>query len=105
VEHVDGARLQVRRAERTDDSSARVGLDQHVDAASGLGWSRSYNAVDRRTLEGGLNDILDQLEKSKLYQASGYQSWIELYPPLLLLASLLLLIEVALSATRLRSFP
>jgi Ca-activated chloride channel family protein len=64
-----------------------------------------YNAVDRQTLESGLNDILDQLEKTKLYQAGGYQNMTEVYQPFLVLACLALLLEVILSSTRLRSFP
>ena len=64
-----------------------------------------YNAVDRQTLESGLNDILDQLEKTKLYQAGGYQNMTEVFPPFLVLACLALLLEMILSSTRLRSFP
>ncbi|MGI5865402.1 MAG: vWA domain-containing protein [Myxococcales bacterium] len=64
-----------------------------------------YNAVDRQTLESGLNDILNQLEKTKLYQAGGYQNMTEVYQPFLVLACLALLLEVILSSTRLRSFP
>jgi Ca-activated chloride channel family protein len=66
---------------------------------------RFYNAVDRQSLESGLNDILDQLEKTKLLHAAGYQNMIERYPPLLGAAALLLLLELALTMTRLRSFP
>jgi Ca-activated chloride channel family protein len=66
---------------------------------------RFYNAIDKRTLESGLNDILDQLEKSKLFQSGGYQNMTEVYEPFLVLACLALLLELALSATRLRSFP
>lgn len=64
-----------------------------------------YNAVDRQTLESGLNDILDQLEKTKLFQSGGYQNMTEFFQPFLVLACLVLLLEVILSATRLRSFP
>jgi Ca-activated chloride channel family protein len=64
-----------------------------------------YNAIDRQTLEGGLNDILDQLEKTKLFQSGGFQNMHEEYGPFLLLACVALLLEAALSAGRLRSFP
>jgi Ca-activated chloride channel family protein len=66
---------------------------------------KSYNAIDRKTLESGLNDILDQLEKTKLYQSGGYQIMTEVYEPFLLAAALLALVGLGLSATRWRSFP
>lgn len=64
-----------------------------------------YNAVDRRTLESGLNDILNQLEKTKLYQSGGYENLSEQYEIYLLGAAACLLLELLLGATRLRSFP
>ena len=66
---------------------------------------RFYSATDRKSLEGGLNDILDQLEKTKLFQAGGYENLNENYEPYLFGAVLFLLLEILLSATRLRSFP
>lgn len=64
-----------------------------------------YTAVDRASLESGLNDILDQLEKTKLFQSGGYENMTEAYEPLLFGAVLALLLELLLAATRLRSFP
>lgn len=64
-----------------------------------------YTATDRATLESGLNDILDQLEKSKIFQSGGYENMTEMFGPFLALACLCLLLELTLSATRLRSFP
>ncbi len=66
---------------------------------------RFYSAVDRVTLESGLNDILDQMEKSKLYQAGAFENVSERYEPYLLGAAVLLLLELVLTSTRLRSFP
>jgi len=64
-----------------------------------------YTAVDRKSLESGLNDILDQLEKTKLFQSGGYENMTEAYEPLLFGAILALLLELLLAGTRLRSFP
>ncbi len=64
-----------------------------------------YNAVDRTTLESGLSDILNQLEKTKLYQSGGYENMSEQYDFFLLGAAACLLVELLLGATRLRSFP
>lgn len=64
-----------------------------------------YAATDRTSLEKGLNDILDQLEKTKLYQAGGLTHMTEAYEPFLLAAAACLLAEILLAATRLRSFP
>jgi hypothetical protein len=61
--------------------------------------------VDRLTLESGLNDILDQMEKSKLYQAGAYENVSERYEPYLFGAAALLVLELLLASTRLRSFP
>ena len=66
---------------------------------------RFYTATGRKSLEGGLDDILDQLEKTKLFQSGGYENLTEAYEPFLLGAALALLLELLLSATRLRSFP
>jgi Ca-activated chloride channel family protein len=64
-----------------------------------------YTATDRKTLESGLNDILDQLEKTKLFQSGGYENMSEEYVPYLFWALVLVLLELLLTATRLRSFP
>lgn len=64
-----------------------------------------YTATDRATLEAGLNQILDQLEKTKIFQSGGYQNMTEVFGPFLLLACLLLALEQLLVMTRLRSFP
>lgn len=64
-----------------------------------------YSATDRATLEAGLNQILDQLEKTKIFQTGGYQNMTEVFGPFLLLACILLGLEQLLVMTRLRSFP
>ncbi|HEY3452900.1 MAG TPA: VWA domain-containing protein [Myxococcales bacterium] len=64
-----------------------------------------YKATDKQTLESGLNDILDQLEKTKLFQSGGYQNMHEAFEPFLFGAAVALLLELLLASTRLRSFP
>jgi len=64
-----------------------------------------YKAADRQSLESGLNDILDQLEKTTLFQSGGYQNMHEAYEPFLFGAAVALLLELLLASTRLRSFP
>ncbi|MFN7133072.1 MAG: vWA domain-containing protein [Myxococcales bacterium] len=64
-----------------------------------------YSATDRATLEAGLTQILDQLEKTKIFQTGGYQNMTEMFGPFLLLACLCLLLEQLMAMTRLRTFP
>lgn len=64
-----------------------------------------YQAFDKKGLEQGLNDILDQLEKTEIFEGGSYQNRTELFPPLLWLAVVLLIFELLLTTTRLRSFP
>ncbi|MDR0964924.1 MAG: VWA domain-containing protein [Myxococcales bacterium] len=64
-----------------------------------------YRALDKRALEKGLNDILNQLERTEIEEGGGYQQRTELFPPLLWLAVILLALELLLATTRLRSFP
>ncbi|MBI5548027.1 MAG: VWA domain-containing protein [Deltaproteobacteria bacterium] len=87
---------------RNVDLSVNPELLQTMAAETGGSF---YKATDRKSLESGLNDILDQLEKTKLYQAGGYENYTETYEPLLLAAVIALLLELLLSATRWRSFP
>jgi Ca-activated chloride channel family protein len=64
-----------------------------------------YAATDRETLEGGLRGVLDKLEKSKIYEASGRQSFDEWYAKLFLPAALLGLLGLMLRSTRLKGAP
>ena len=64
-----------------------------------------YQALDKKGLERGLHDILDQLEKTEIQEGGSYQNRTELFPPLMKLALLLLALELLLSLTRLRRFP
>ncbi len=67
--------------------------------------AEAYNAVDKQSLEQGLSDVLDHLEKTKLHPSPGFKDLLEHFPPLLIGALLLLFAELLLSLTRLRSFP
>ncbi|MGC4000583.1 MAG: VWA domain-containing protein [Anaeromyxobacter sp.] len=63
------------------------------------------NATDRATLEGGLQDVLDRMEKSRLFEAGGARRVRERFPDLLLPAFWLAAAGLVLGATRWRSFP
>jgi Ca-activated chloride channel family protein len=64
-----------------------------------------YSAVDRASLAGGLNDILDRLERSRILDAGTFRRVEELFPRLLAPAFWLAALALLLGATRLRSFP
>jgi Ca-activated chloride channel family protein len=64
-----------------------------------------YAATDRETLESGLRGVLDKLEKSKIYEASGRQSYDEWYARLFLPAALFGLMGLLLRSTRLQGAP
>jgi Ca-activated chloride channel family protein len=63
------------------------------------------NATDRATLEQGLQNVLDKLEKTRLVEAGGRSREKELFAELLRPAFWLALAGLALGATRWRSFP
>jgi Ca-activated chloride channel family protein len=63
------------------------------------------NATDRGTLEHGLQDVLDRMEKSRLYEAGGTSRVAERFPELLGPAFWLAAAALVLGATRWRSFP
>jgi Ca-activated chloride channel family protein len=63
------------------------------------------NATDRATLEQGLQNVLDKLEKTRLVEAGGRSREKELFAGLLRPAFWLALAGLALGATRWRSFP
>lgn len=64
------------------------------------------NATDRESLEHGLQDVLDRMEKSRIVEAGGgVRRTEELFPRLLRPALWLGLLGLALAATRWRSFP
>jgi Ca-activated chloride channel family protein len=64
-----------------------------------------YNATDRESLERGLNDILDRLEKSRLFEAGRSARVVELFPRFLAPAFGLAALGLLLGATRFRPFP
>jgi Ca-activated chloride channel family protein len=64
-----------------------------------------YRATDRETLQKGLNDILDKLDKSKIFESGGYQHMDEEFGIFLLPALALLFLEKLLTSSRMRSFP
>ena len=64
-----------------------------------------YAATDRESLESGLRSVLDKLEKSKIYEASGRVSYDEWYARLFLPAALFGLLALVLRSTRLAGAP
>lgn len=62
-------------------------------------------ATDRESLRQGLQDILDSLEKTKLFESGAFARHDELFWLLLWPALGLALLDLTLRATRLRSFP
>jgi Ca-activated chloride channel family protein len=64
-----------------------------------------YNATDKATLEKGLNDILDHLEKTRLFEAGSFTRYTEIFGSFLAPAFWLAFFGLLLAATRLRPFP
>lgn len=63
------------------------------------------SATDRPSLEQGLQEVLDRMEKTRLFEAGGTSHERELFPSLLGPAFCLAALGFVLSATRFRSFP
>jgi len=64
-----------------------------------------YAATDRESLERGLSDVLDRLEKSKIYDVGGSTRYDEWYARLFLPAAFFGLLGAALRATRMQGAP
>lgn len=64
-----------------------------------------YPATDKESLESGLRSVLDSLEKSKLYEASGAARYDEWYARFFLPAALCGLLGLALRSSRLQGAP
>ena len=64
-----------------------------------------HSATDRATLEQGLGQVLDQLEKSKIYEAGASAQYDEWYTKFLGPAALLLLAGLVLRMTRMAGAP
>ena len=64
-----------------------------------------YPATDKESLESGLRQVLDSLEKSKIYESSGTIQYDEWYPRLFFPAALLGLCGLLLRSTRLAGTP
>ena len=64
-----------------------------------------HSATDRQSLEQGLGAVLDQLEKSKIYEAGASARFDELYAKFLGPAALLLLAGLILRMTRMLGAP
>jgi Ca-activated chloride channel family protein len=78
------------------------GLLQDIARITGGAYA---NATDRESLEHGLQDVLDRMEKSRIFEAGGTTRAEELFPRFLAPAFWIALLAVALAATRWRAFP
>jgi Ca-activated chloride channel family protein len=77
-------------------------LLQTIAATTG---GKFYRAVDRDSLEKDFQDILDQMEKTRLMDPGRFTRHTEVFQLALLPALLALLLELALRWTRFRRFP
>lgn len=77
-------------------------LLQQIAQTTGGGF---YVATDKESLEENFQAILDDLERSKIMEGGTYVNYTEVFPLTLLPAMGLLLLELLLSATRLKRFP
>lgn len=66
---------------------------------------QAYQATDAEELDAGLSQVLDQLDRSRLEAGISERAWQDRFPLFIGVALLLLAIELALRATRLRRFP
>jgi Ca-activated chloride channel homolog len=74
------------------------------DLAAATGGTYA-EATDRATLEGGLQAVLDRMEKTRLFEAGATSRVAELFPRLLGPAFWLAAFSLLLGATRWRTFP
>jgi Ca-activated chloride channel family protein len=65
----------------------------------------SVTATDRKELEGGLQAVLDRMEKTRIIEATAGSQVAELFPRALLPAFLLAALGLVLGLTRWRAFP
>jgi Ca-activated chloride channel family protein len=87
-----------------EDQEIAVNPELLKEIAKKTGGTYS-NATDRASLEHGLQDVLDQLEKTRIFEAGGTSRERELFPELLEPAFWLIAAALFLAATRWRSFP
>jgi Ca-activated chloride channel family protein len=77
-------------------------LLQQIAAVTGGAY---YPATDKASLENGLRAVLDNLEKSKIYEASGAAHYDEWYARFFIPAALFGLLSLALRSSRLSGAP
>ena len=86
----------------------QVEIDVNPELLEGIAKTTgggAYQATDRATLESGLAQVLDSLEKSKIYEASAAPSYDEWAARLFLPAAFCALFGLALRSTRLQGAP
>jgi Ca-activated chloride channel family protein len=78
---------------------------QLLENIASLTQGKFYRAVNKASLEEDFQDILNQMEKTRLMDPGKFTRHTERFQILLLLALLALLLEMALRWTRFRRFP
>jgi Ca-activated chloride channel homolog len=76
-----------------------------LQTMSSLTGGEFYRAVDRESLQRGLQKVLDSFERTKILEGGASASYRELFRPFLVAAFVCLLLELLLKHTLLRVFP
>ena len=102
VPYPDGVDLLGRPSYRPVRVDVNPELLRDIAAVTGGAYA---NATDRAGLEGGLQAVLDRMEKSRIMEATGGSQVAELFPRLLAPAFVLAALGLLLGLTRWRAFP
>ena len=102
VPYPDGVDLLGRPSYRQVQLDVNPGLLREIAAATGGAFA---NATDRRELEGGLQAVLDRMEKTRIFESTASSRVVEAFPRLLEPAFWLAALGLLLGLTRWRSFP
>ncbi len=102
VPYPDGVDLLGRPSYRPVQLDVNPGLLREIAAITGGAFA---NATDRAGLEGGLQAVLDRMEKTRIIETTGGSQVTELFPGLLGPAFALAALGLLLGLTRWRAFP
>ena len=102
VPYPDGTDLLGRPSSRPVQLDVNPGLLRDIAATTGGAFA---TATDRAGLEGGLQAVLDRMEKTRIIETTGGSQVTELFPRLLGPAFALVALGLLLGLTRWRSFP
>jgi Ca-activated chloride channel family protein len=102
VPYPDGVDLFGRPSYRPVQLDVNPELLREIAAITGGAFA---NATDRAELEGGLQAVLDRMEKTRIIETTGGSQVAELFPLLLGPAFALAALGLLLGLTRWRAFP